>query len=157
MNTETISIVTAATILLVGCSKQSSSSGTASAPPTEQNSAESAATAANVTGTWKLMAPANPDGQIPDITFTLKLEGKTLTGTRTTGIGKTTILTNGVITGDEVSFETPRHEASYPKGKVSYEAYSGTLSGDTIKGTINIYINDKVFNSQTWEAKRVEE
>jgi hypothetical protein len=47
MKIQTISIVTAATILLVGCGKQSGSSGTASAPAKEQSSAESAATAAD--------------------------------------------------------------------------------------------------------------
>lgn len=157
MKIQTISIVAAATILLAGCGRQSGSSGTATSPGNEQSSTESAATAAKITGTWKWMAPANPDGQIPDITFALKLEGDTLTGTRTTSAGTATVLTNGVVKGDEISFETPHHETSFPKGKVTFTTYSGKLSGDTIKGTVAIYINGKIFNSREWEIKRVEQ
>lgn len=43
MKVHTISIVTAASILIVGCSKQRSSSSTASSPASEQGSSESAA------------------------------------------------------------------------------------------------------------------
>ena len=48
------------------------------------------------TGTWKWVAPANPDGQIPKTTFTLKLQGEILTGTVTKSTGTKTI-TNGVL------------------------------------------------------------
>ncbi|MGD0743935.1 MAG: hypothetical protein ABSA45_02160 [Verrucomicrobiota bacterium] len=108
----------------------------------------------NPTGTWQWVAPANPDGQIPKITFTLKLQGQTLTGTRMSG-STTTVLTNGVINGDEVSFQTPRHETSFPKGKIAYTTYSGKLSGDTIKGTEEITVDEKAFSSRNWEVKRV--
>lgn len=108
-------------------------------------------------GVWKWIAPTNPDGRAPDITFTLKLQGETLTGTRTAGNGTTTILTNGVVKGDEVSFQTPRHETSFPKGKISYTTYSGKLSGDIIKGTVVIYIDEKVYNSRNWEVQRVKQ
>ena len=110
----------------------------------------------NPTGAWKWVAPANPDGQIPKISFVLKLQGETLTGTRTASTG-TTVLTNGVVKGDEVSFQTPRHETSFPKGKITFTAYSGKLSGDTIKGTVKIYVDDKLFNSRDWEIRRVKE
>ena len=110
----------------------------------------------NPTGTWKWVAPANPDGQIPKITFTLKLQGKTLTGARISS-STTTILTNGVVKGDEVSFQTPRHETSSPKGKIAFTTYSGKLSGDTIKGTTDIFVDDKLFSSRNWEVKRVKE
>ena len=109
------------------------------------------------TGIWKWAAPANPDGRTPDITFTLKLQGETLTGTLTTGAGKTTILTNGVVKGDEVSFQTPRHETSSPKGRITFTSYSGKLGGDRIKGTVIIYLDDKIFNERNWEIKRVKE
>jgi len=116
-----------------------------------------AETNVNPTGTWKLIEPANPDGRIPDITFVLKLEGDALTGIRTTSAGKTTILTNGVVKGDEVSFQTPRHETSSPKGKISFTTYNGKLNGDKIKGTFVIYIDDKVFSSQNWEVERLKQ
>ena len=59
MRIQTISIVTAASILLIGCSKQSGSSGTSSSPAKEQPSAESAATSDadirnNLPGVWHL-------------------------------------------------------------------------------------------------------
>ena len=110
----------------------------------------------NPTGTWKWVAPANPDGQSPKISFALKLQGETLTGTRTASTGTTT-LTNGVVKGDEVSFQTPRHETSFPKGKITFTAYSGKLSGDTIHGTVKIYVDDKLFNSRDWEVRRIKE
>jgi hypothetical protein len=109
------------------------------------------------TGTWKWVAPANPDGQIPKTAFTLKLQGETVTGTRTTSNGTTTIITNGVFKGDEVSFQTPRHETSFPKGQITFTTYSGKVKGDTIKGMVKIYIDDKLFNSRDWEVKRVKE
>jgi len=106
--------------------------------------------ALNPTGTWKWNVP-NPDGQIPDISFTLKLEGETLTGTLTKSTGTTTI-TNGVLRGDEVSFQTVREGNT---GK-STTTYSGKLSGDTIKGTVEIDTAGKKI-SDNWEAKRVKE
>ena len=117
-------------------------------------------TAVNPTGTWKWVEPTNTDnpnspGEIPKITFTLKLQGETLTGTM--NASTTTILTNGVVKGEKVSFQTPRHETSYPKGKIAFTIFSGKLSGDTIKGTIQIYVDDKLFSSRDWKVKRVKE
>ena len=112
--------------------------------------------ATNLTGTWKWIAPTNPDGQTPNITFTLKLKDGILTGTRATSAGATTIITNGAVKGDEISFQIPRRQASYPRGIVSYTTYSGKLNGDTITGTLEIYTNDNIFISQNWKIKRVE-
>ena len=113
-------------------------------------------TAVNPTGTWKWVEPTNTDnpnspGEIPKITFTLKLQGETLTGTM--NASTTTILTNGVVKGDEVSFQTVREGKA---GKTT-TTYSGKLSGDTIKGTIQIYVDDKLFSSRDWKVKRVKE
>ena len=109
----------------------------------------------NPTGTWKWVAPANPDGRIPDITFTLKLEGETLAGTRTTGTGTATVtnaLINGVFKGDEVSFHMVREGHA---GK-STNTYSGKLSGDTIKGRQVIDARGvRGILSDYWEVKRV--
>ena len=109
--------------------------------------------AINPTGTWKWMAPQNPDGKTPNITFTLKLQGETLTGTVNKSTSTTTI-TNGVLKGDEVSFQTVREGIS---GKTT-TTYSGILSGDTIRGNIETDVDKaKVHAVSEWEAKRVKE
>jgi hypothetical protein len=56
-----------------------------------------------VTGTWKGTAPG-PDGQGMEITFTLKSEGATVTGTVLTPMGEMPI-SNGKIDGNAVSFD----------------------------------------------------
>ena len=119
------------------------------------NLGRAADTKLDPTGTWQWAVP-NPDGKIPKITCTLKLQGGTLTGTITRSTGTTTI-TNGIVKGDEVSFETPRHEASSPKGAMVFTSYHGKLNGDTIKGTATIYVNNNEFGSKIWELKRVKE
>jgi len=172
MKTQTISTVMAVAILLAGCGKKSAPPGTSPAPGKEQANAASTATAANLSGTWKWMAPANPDGKIPNITFTLNLQGETLTGTvnKLTGSVATTkdaakgyqvsfqnisseAITNGAVKGDEVSFQTIRAGKA---GKTT-TTYSGKISGDTIKGTVEIEVGDRRFGPQDWEADRVKE
>jgi hypothetical protein len=102
------------------------------------------------TGTWKWVAPANPDGQIPKITFTLKLQGEILTGTIARSSGTKTI-TNGVFKGDRVSFQV----LSEGHAGKSTTTYTGTLSGDTIKGKLEIHVlaNDRTLTSD-WVVKR---
>jgi len=115
--------------------------------------AEGKEPAANPTGTWKWIAPTNPDGRTPEITFTLKLQGETLTGTVNKSTSTTTI-TNGVFKGDEVSFQTVREG----KGGKTTTTYSGKLSGDTIKGKIETDVDRAKFHADSeWEAKRVKE
>ena len=109
--------------------------------------------AVNPTGTWKWIAPANPDGRTPAITFTLKLRGETLTGTVNRSTSTTTI-TNGVVKGDEISFQTVQKNKS---GKTT-TTYSGKLSGDTIKGKIVTDVDmAKFHNEREWEARRVKQ
>jgi hypothetical protein len=100
------------------------------------------------TGTWKWTAPANPDGRIPDITFTLKLQGESLSGTRTSSTG-TTPITDGVFKGDEIFFQNIRQGHA---GK-STTTYTGRLSGDTIKGKLEIDARGQILSSD-WEVKR---
>ncbi len=137
-------------LAVMGCSKKSASSGTSSSPAKEQPSAESAATAANLSGTWKWTAPTNPDGKTPNITFTLNLQGETVTGTVNMSTS-TDAITNGVVKGDEVSFQTIR------EGKAGQATitYSGKISGDTIKGTVETAVGDRKFGPKGWEADRV--
>ena len=79
MKIQTISIVTAASILLVGCSKQSGSSGTSSTPAKEQPSAESAATSdaevsKNLPGAWHVV-PSSAEQSGNKIIFTIAPNG----------------------------------------------------------------------------------
>jgi hypothetical protein len=102
------------------------------------------------TGTWKWVAPANPDGTVPKTTFTLKLQGEALSGTVTKSNG-TKAITNGVFKAEAVSFQvlTEGHA-----GK-STTTYSGKLSGDTIKGKLEIHIPARNQTlSSDWEVKR---
>ena len=108
--------------------------------------------AANLTGTWKWVAPANPDGRVPGITFTLKLQGEALTGTVNKTAGAESI-TNGVVKGNEVTFQTIRQK----KAGQTTTTYTGKISGDKIKGTIEIDAGGRKFGPQDWEADRVRE
>lgn len=108
---------------------------------------------ANPTGTWKWVAPTNPDGRIPDITFNLKLQGEALTGTVIKQSTGTEAITNGIVKGDEVSFQTVRQKSG---GKTT-TTYSGKISGDKIKGTVETDVGDRKFGPQDWEADRVKE
>ena len=101
------------------------------------------------TGTWKQTQPAS---QTRATTFTFKLQGETLTGSILRRNGPIAI-TNGIVKGDQVSFQT-RHEASYPKGTIVTETYSGTLSGDTITGKMAIKTPGTDFGSTPWQIKR---
>ena len=102
------------------------------------------------TGTWKQTQPAS---KTAETTLTFKLKGETLTGTITKPKGPISI-TNGVVKGDQVSFQT-LHEASYPKGTIVTTTFSGTLSGDAITGNMTIKTKDTDFGSTSWQIKRV--
>jgi hypothetical protein len=107
---------------------------------------------AHLTGTWKWVAPANPDGQIPAITFTLKSQGEAVTGTVNKTAGTETI-TNGVVKSDEVTFQTIRQK----KAGQTTTTFTGKISGDKIKGTIEIDAGGRIFGPQDWEADRVKQ
>ena len=83
-----------------------------------------------VTGTWKGNAPG-PDGQGMEITFTLKSEGATLTGTVLTPMGELPI-SNGKIDGNAVSFD-----ADAGGMKVSHKC---KVDGDTM--AVNVSFGD---------------
>jgi len=106
------------------------------------------------TGTWK-WTHINPNGKNSETSFTFKLQGETLTGAVITSAG-TTAITNGVFKGDQASFQTIREAKrnGVKTGKISTATYSGKLSGDTIKGRVEIDAAGKKL-TDTWEAKRV--
>lgn len=108
--------------------------------------------AAKLTGNWKWVAPVNPDGQVPAVTFTFKVQGQALTGTVNKTAGAE-VITNGIVKGDQVTFQTVRVKPS----RTTTVTYSGKRSGEKITGTIEIESGGKSFSPQVWEAARVKE
>ncbi len=87
------------------------------------------AAAADVTGKWVAQVPGR-DGQMREVTFNLKADGNTLTGTVTTPRGETEI-SDGKINGDEISFS---QVMQFGERKMTM-LYKGKVSGDEIKFT----------------------
>ncbi|HTX38048.1 MAG TPA: hypothetical protein VME43_23625 [Bryobacteraceae bacterium] len=96
------------------------------------------AVAADVTGKWVAEVEGR-NGNTSQMTFTLKADGSTLTGTVMGGMGggrrgggggapAATEISNGKIDGDNVSFEVKREY----NGNEFVTKYKGTLSGDTL-------------------------
>jgi len=150
MKTQILSIFTAATFLLAGCGKQSRSPGTTSSSASESGGAASAPAAGKITGTWKWVAPPNPDGKAPEITFSLELQGGTLIGTVNKSKGQEAI-TNGVVRGNEVSFQTIRQK----QNGLTTTTFKGKLNEDKITGTIEIEAGGQTFEPKDWEIARV--
>lgn len=83
--------------------------------------------AADVTGTWKAQVPGR-DGNTREMTINLKQDGATLTGSIGGPQGDTPI-TNGKVSGDEVSFTVVR---SFGGNEMKMN-YNGKVSGNEIK------------------------
>jgi hypothetical protein len=102
------------------------------------------------TGTWKWTTMFQ--NQSRESTLKLKLEDGKLTGSM---LGRN-------------DRETPIEDAKFEDGKVSFSItrmrndqkfttkYSGTVSGDTIKGTVEMPGRDGQSRSREWEAKRAQ-
>jgi hypothetical protein len=89
-----------------------------------------AAFAADIDGKWKSEF-TTPDGQTRTTNFTFKADGDKLTGTASGRQGDTAI-TEGKISGDEISFIVVRNF----RGEERKIQYKGKLSGDEIKLTV---------------------
>ena len=96
-----------------------------------------AAVAADVTGKWVAQV-AGRNGNTQEVTFNLKADGGTLTGTVTGGMGgrgggggapQPVAISDGKIDGAAVSFAV-KVEAN---GQTRVTTYKGTLSGDELK------------------------
>ncbi len=88
-----------------------------------------AAFAADVTGKWTAQVPGR-GGQTREVTFNLKADGATLTGTITTPRGDSDI-SDGKIDGDQISFTQTMNFG----GNEVKLLYKGKVSGDTIEFT----------------------
>jgi len=100
------------------------------------------------TGTWKFTAMIGKKSL--DSTLKLKVEGDKLKGTIGAGQGKREAeISDGTFKNDKVTFSVIREQ----KGEKLTQKYTGTVSGDTIKGTIETERGGKS-RSTEWEAKR---
>jgi hypothetical protein len=87
-------------------------------------------------GTWKWSQPGRNGAPDREFSVTLKADGGKLTGSLTApgrggGDPVSTDISNGKITGDQISFEIVRDTQN---GSVT-NRYAGKISGDTITGT----------------------
>jgi len=92
-----------------------------------------AAMAADVAGKWQA-EQAGRDGQPTTTTWNFKVEGTTLTGTVTTAQGETTI-SEGKITGDEISFVVARKMNMGGQDMEMKTTWKGKVAGDQITFT----------------------
>jgi len=99
------------------------------------------------TGTWKWTVTFND--QTREATLKLKLEGDKLTGTYVGRNNTETPIENASFKDNTVSFTVTREF----NGQKFTTKYHGTLSGDTIKGKIEME-RDGQAQSRDWEAKR---
>ena len=100
------------------------------------------------TGTWKWSTMFN--NQTRESTLKLKLEGGKLSGAMLGRNDQETPIEDAKFEGDKVSFSVTRS-----RGEQKFTSkYSGTVSGDTIKGTIEMPGRDGQTRSREWEAKK---
>jgi hypothetical protein len=88
------------------------------------------AMAADVSGKWVAQMPGR-GGQTREATFTFKADGEMLTGTVSGPRGNAMEISEGKITGDEISFS----QTMEMNGNQMKLHYKGTVSGDQIKFT----------------------
>jgi len=98
------------------------------------------------TGTWKWSVTFND--QTREQTLKLKLEGDKLSGAMVRGDQETAI-EDGTFKDNVVSFKVTRER----NGQKFTTKYSGTVSGDEIKGKSTSERDGKV-NERDWVAKR---
>lgn len=98
------------------------------------------------TGTWKWERKFND--QTFAVSLKLKLEGDKLTGTLTAR-NMDTEIQDGKFKDGDISFSVTRER----NGQKFSQKYAGKLSGDTIKGTVEIERNGETMKVD-WEAKR---
>jgi hypothetical protein len=97
---------------------------------------------AKVAGSWDLSAPGR-DGNVMTQTLTLQQDGTKLTGTLKGARGEAPV--TGSISGSNITFSVTR---TTPNGEMKID-YTGTVSGDAMKGTLTV-----MGNNVDWTAKR---
>ena len=119
----------------------------------------------NPTGTWKVtVSSTNTQARPAAQTLKLTLTGGTLTGTLSynsspTVNGKARVselpITEAKLQGNELSFNFT-HPPAAGNGPNATYSYQGTISGDTIKGTVTTEWMGQT-RTKNWEAKRLKE
>src|SRR5436190_7990430 len=99
------------------------------------------------TGNWKSTMMLGKKSQ--EVTIKFKLDGDKLTGTIGGGQGREAAISDGTFKDDKISFSVIREQ----KGEKLTQKYTGTVSGDTIKGKIDTERGGKS-RSTDWEATR---
>jgi len=89
-----------------------------------------AASAADVTGKWTAQVPGR-GGNTTENTFVFKVDGAKLTGTMDAGRGGPAEITDGKVSGDDISFTVVRNFG----GNDMKFVYKGKVSGSEIKFT----------------------
>jgi len=104
--------------------------------------------AADPSGAWKWTV-STPNGDL-ETTLTLVLKDGVLTGTYSNSFGEAAI-SNATMKDDAIAFEVQRE---FDGNKFTLK-YQGTISGDTIKGTIEVPGMDGGETRKIdWNAKR---
>jgi hypothetical protein len=106
--------------------------------------------AGDATGSWKWTIQT-PDSNSIDMSAKLKQDGQKLTGVFLDGFDQKSFdIKDGKVKDGEVSFTVTR-----PFNDVTITVnYDGKLSGDTIKGTLDVKFGDQDPMKNNWEAKR---
>jgi hypothetical protein len=104
------------------------------------------ASAADVTGTWKATAEG-PNGTM-ERTFVLKVEGSRLTGETTSSIFGKSVINDGKVDGDNLSFTIT---VKFQDNEMKLN-YKGRVSGNEIKFTVETPNGGQTIE---WNAKRV--
>jgi hypothetical protein len=96
-----------------------------------------------VDGTWKLTVntPMGPQQS----TLTISANGNALTGTQSAGHGDGQPIADGKVSGDNVSWSS-----SITRPMPMTLAFSGTVNGDTISGSVKL----GMFGTQTFTGTR---
>ena len=109
-------------------------------------SASISSLAANASGTWKWTIET-PNGNTFDSTLALKQDGSKLTGTYKGSRGGETKITDGKLSGSEVSFKIKRE---FQENSITV-VYKGKLQGDRIDGSLSV--QEQEWTTE-WHAKR---
>jgi hypothetical protein len=88
------------------------------------------ASAADVTGTWKGTVET-PNGTV-ERTFVFKVAGTTLTGETTSQMMGKSVINDGKVEGDSISFTI---DVKFQENEMKLN-YKGKVNGDTIKFTV---------------------
>jgi hypothetical protein len=108
---------------------------------------------ADASGTWTWTTPGRNGGPDRKMTLKLKIEGDKVTGTLTSpgrnGQSNDSEVQDGKLSGDQLTFTVTREF----NGNKMTSKYSGTLSGDTIKGKMEFERNGEP-TKRDWEATR---